>query len=145
MAFLFDTSAVNRIRNGKAPADAWYPACVTDLVLFELGRTQNAERRRSLLAVVRTRASMVLRSEPPGTQDVEGPWGFGEPDNARLPLSIGRPFPLILRAIGISHRQHWRDAFIVQAALMNGLTLVTADRKQAKAARGFGVPVEYIE
>lgn len=32
MAFLFDTSAVNRIRDRKAPADAWYPACVTDLV-----------------------------------------------------------------------------------------------------------------
>jgi hypothetical protein len=145
MAFLFDTSAVNRIRDGKAPADAWYPACVTDLVLFELGRTPDADRRRSLFAVVQTRASEILRSEQLGAQDGEGQWGFGEPDHARLPLSIGRPFPLILRAISISHRQHWRDAFIVQAALLNSLTLVTADRKQPKAARGFGVPVEYIE
>jgi predicted nucleic acid-binding protein len=145
MTFLFDTSAVNRIRDGKAPVDAWYPARVTDLVLFELGRTPDADRRQSLLAVVQTRASVILRSEPLGTQDGEGQWGFGEPDHAPLPLAIGRPFPLILRALGVSHRQHWRDAFIVQAALINGLTLVTADRKQAKAARGFGVPVEYIE
>ena len=145
MGFLFDTSAVNRIRDGKVPADAWYPACVTDLVLLELGRTPNADRRRSLLAVVQRRAGVILRSESLGSADTGGQWGFGEPDHAPLPLAIGRPFPLILRAMGISHRQHWRDAFIVQAALMNGLTLVTADRKQARAARGFGVPVEYIE
>ena len=145
MTFLFDTSAVNRIRDGNAPPDAWYPASVTVLVLFELGRTPGADRRWCLLEVVQRCASVILRSEPLGTQDGEGQWGFGEPDNAPLPLAIGRPFPLILRAIGISLQQHWRDAFIVQAALTNGLTLVTADRKQAKAARGFGVPVEYIE
>ena len=86
-----------------------------------------------------------MRSESPAFQDTEGQWGYGQPYNAPLPLPIGRPFPLILRAIGISHRQHWRDAFIVQAAMMNGLTLVTADRKQARAACEFGVPVEYIE
>jgi hypothetical protein len=91
MAFLFDTSAVNDIREGKPPPDAWYPVCVTDLVLVELGRTQDADRGRSLFAVVQARAGVILRSEPPGTQDVDGQWGFGEPDNAPLPLSIGRP------------------------------------------------------
>jgi hypothetical protein len=63
-------------------------------------------------------------------------------DGTTFPL--GRPFPLIIRSIGISHRQHWRDAFIVQAAMMHGLTLVTADHDQAKGARRCGVSVEFI-
>jgi hypothetical protein len=113
-------------------------------VLFELGCTGDVERRRSLFAALQTTMG-ILRSEPSEFQDTEGAWGYGQPDNAPLPLPIGRPFPLILRAIGISHRQHWRDAFIVQAAVMHELTLVTADRKQARAACGFGVPVQFIE
>jgi predicted nucleic acid-binding protein len=147
MAFLLDTSAINRICDGEVRADAWSPVYITDLVVLELGRTRDANRRHSLFAVLDGRLGPggILRSEGSVCQDTEGQWGYGERYDAPLPLSIGRPFPLILRAIGTSHRQHWRDAFIVQAAMMNGLTLVTADRKQARAAHGFHVPVEYIE
>jgi rRNA-processing protein FCF1 len=144
MAFLLDTSAINRICDGRARADAWCPFYVTDVVLRELACTKDAVRRCSLFGTLQRNAG-ILRSESTAPQDTEGQWGYGPPDDAPLPLSIGRPFPLILRAIGVSYQQHWRDAFIVQAAMMNGLTLVTADRKQARAASEFGVPVEYIE
>jgi predicted nucleic acid-binding protein len=53
-------------------------------------------------------------------------------------------FPLITRAIGRNFRKHWHDGFIAQAAIQYGLTLVTADRKLARAAQAFGATVEFI-
>ena len=42
---------------------------------------------------------------------------------------------------------HWprlRDGCIAEAALLNGMALVTADQRLAAAARSFGVVVEEI-
>jgi hypothetical protein len=146
MAYLLDTSAVNRICDGATRPNAWSPLYITDLVLLELGRTRDTDRRKKLMAVLdgRLGPGCVLRSDGPGHT-----WHHNQVDDFDIPYDastfpLGRPFPLIMRSIGISHRQHWRDAFIVQAAMMHGLTLVTADDAQAKSARRCGVRVEFI-
>jgi len=144
MSFLLDTSAVNRICDGAAIAGlASRPAYTTDVVLFELSRTRDTARRQELLEVIRRLGrGGILRGEHPAA-------GYTPIDDFDTPyndptLSLGRPFPLITRAIGSNFYAHWRDGFIVQAAVMHGLTLVTADKRQAKAARTFGASVEYI-
>lgn len=144
--YLLDTSAVNRICNGEVDADTWSPFYITDLVLQELSRTRDHARRTHLLGMLRGRLGPggILRSESPCVAFHEDADAFDSPYDA-YSLSVGRSFPLILRSIGSSHRQHWRDAFIVQAAMMNGLTLVTADKDQAKGARRCGLTVEFIE
>ncbi len=146
MAFLLDTSAVNCICDGVARADDFWPFYITDLVLLELSRTRDPARRTDLLAVLTGRLGPggILRSEGSASRDdVECQWGLDDSYHED-PLPLGRPFPLILRAIGSSHTQHWRDAFIAQAALTNDLTLVTADRAQARAARQFGAAVGFL-
>jgi len=78
MGFLLDTSAINRICDGKACADDWSPFYITDLVLFELGRTEDTVRRYGLFGALQTNLG-VLRSKPSAFQDTEGQWGYGQP------------------------------------------------------------------
>jgi predicted nucleic acid-binding protein len=140
MGFLLDTSAVNRICDGASAA--WWPVYTTDLVLLELSRTPDAARRHDLLAALLERLSPggILRSDPADAHHT----AINDVDIPFPALSLGRPFPLITRAIGGNLRRHWEDGFIAQTAMRHGLTLVTADRRLAKAARLFGVTVEYI-
>jgi len=145
LGFLFDTSAVGRICEGAAIPDHWWPIYITDLVLQELSRTPDDTRRHELLAVLLKRLGPggILRSDPVDVHYTPID-DFDIPFEIAASQSLGRPFPLITRAIGSNFRRHWEDGFIVQAALMRGLTLVTADKQQAKAARAFGVTVEFI-
>jgi predicted nucleic acid-binding protein len=145
MGFLLDTSAVNRICDGAAVADLESrPVYITDLVLLELSRTRDAARREDLLAVLkRLGPGGILRGDDPLAAHHTAIDDFDIPYDTPA-LSLGRPFPLITRAIGSNFQAHWRDGLIVQAAMMHGLTLVTADKKQAEAARMFGVSVEYM-
>lgn len=143
MGFLLGTSAVNRICDGTSAA--WWPVYTTELVLLELSRTPDAVRRHDLLAVLLERLSPggILRSDLPDAHhtainDVDIPF------EVTPALSLGRPFPLIIRPIGGNLRRHWEDGFIAQTAMRHGLTLVTAYRRLAKAARLFGVTVECI-
>jgi predicted nucleic acid-binding protein len=141
VGFLLDTSAINRICRRQANADRWRPAFITDVVLRELCATQDRGLRRQLLGVLDGRLGPggILRSEGP-----IGHYGAGAALGHHQPLRLGRIFPLITRAIGSSFRRHWRDGFIAQVAIQYGLTLVTADRKLARAAREFGATVEFI-
>jgi predicted nucleic acid-binding protein len=143
MGFLLDTSAVNRICDGVLAT--WWPVYITDLVLLELSRTPDAVRRHDLLAVLLGRLGPggILRSDPADAHHTAID-DFDIPFEGSPALSLGRPFPLITRAIGSNFRRHWEDGFIAQTAMRHGLTLVTADKRQAKAARMFGVTVECI-
>ena len=145
MAFLLDTSAINRICDDAAPKDRWLPVYITDLVLLELSHQPDTVRRETLLAVLHERLGpgCIVRSEGPVTYRYDEIDPFDNPYDAPM-IPLGRAFPFIMRSIGRNHRRHWKDAFIVQAAMMNGLILVTADRKQARAARQFGVSVDFI-
>jgi hypothetical protein len=65
-----------------------------------------------------------------------------------IPLSFGRLVPVIAGALPPNRKRPQnplRDGFIAEAALLNGLTLVTADTYLAPVARALGVPVEFIE
>jgi predicted nucleic acid-binding protein len=145
IGYLLDTSAVNRICDGAAAADRWWPLYVTDLVLLELSRTRDAARHEALFAVLRRLLGRggILRGEPPAADDYAGSDDFDMPWEIPT-LSMGRVSPLITRTIGSNFQAHWRDGFIAEVAMRHNLTLVTADRRQAKAAGMFGVSVEYI-
>lgn len=142
MGFLLDTSAINRICRHQVNAERWCPAFITDIVLRELCATKDQDLRRELLRALEGRLGPggILRSEGP-----IGEYGAGAEIGRDHPaLSLGRMFPVITRAIGTNFRRHWHDGFIAQAAIRHGLTLVTADRKLARAARRFGATVEFI-
>jgi predicted nucleic acid-binding protein len=144
--YLLDTSAINRICNGTASADAWSPFYITDLVLLKLSRMPDSGRREKLLGVLRGRLEPggIMRSEGPATSQHDQVDDFDKPYDTQM-FSLGQPFPRIMSSIGISHQQHWRDAFIMQAAMNHDLTLVTADKNQAKGARRCHVNVELID
>ena len=143
--FLLDTSALNRICDGKVGAERLRPLYITDVVFSELVATQNPARREALLRVLLPLLGpgSILRGE--GEAAAHWTDDFAEYGAVESPAqSLGRTFPLITRTIGTNFRKHWRDGFIAQVALTNGLTLVTADRALARAARKFGVTVEFI-
>jgi len=144
-SYLLDTSVINRICDGKTSADTWSPFYITDLVLLELTRVRDTSRREKLLDVLRGRLGPggILRSEGLVTSWHHEVDDFDNPYDTRM-LPLGRPFPRILSSIGISHQQHWRDAFIVQAAMTHDLTLVTAYKNQVKGARRCHVNVELV-
>jgi predicted nucleic acid-binding protein len=145
VGFLLDTSAVIRICDGGADPARWLPAYIPDIVLSQLAADPDARHRQKLLQVV-LGGAQILRGEEaepsfgPGiaADDYEGAACY-QPG-----LSLGRQLPLIARTIGRKFEKHWPDGFIVQAALMRGLTLVTADRKQAQVARRFGAAVKFM-
>jgi hypothetical protein len=145
MSCLLDTSAVNRLCDGVICAEPRPPVYITDLVLLEVTRTPDPDRRRALMAVLGRLLGPggILRSCCTPSRDFAAEWGADDCYDGE-PSPLGRPFPQILRAIGTSHAQHWRDAFIAQAALTYGLNLVTGDKKQARGARRFGVSVNFI-
>ena len=145
MGFLLDTSAVNRICDGTVSADHWSPAYITDVVLQEICRATDA-RRQSLLDVLLRRLGPggILRSGQHVTAHHDPIDQFDEPSWSDPQLSLGRLFPPITRAVGTNFRKHAEDGFIAQVAIRHGLTLVTGDKKLAKAAREFGAKVEYI-
>jgi hypothetical protein len=70
--------------------------------------------------------------------------GFALNEEGELRTSFGRRAPVIAEQIGGKFRSGMRDAFIAEAAMENGLTLVTCDGKLAEVARSFGAEVEEI-
>ena len=148
--FMLDTSAINRIHDWQQCE--WSlrgPLYVTEIQLQELAQTRDPDRRASLVGAFMSLRPTVLR--PQGrvfmpeafgfTDYFEG--GFGMPDED-YGLSLGRVMPLIAASMGRRAEKHFSDALIAEAALTSNLTLVTADRRLARAAREFGAHVEQI-
>jgi hypothetical protein len=148
--FMLDTSAINRIHDGMGCEWSLRGALyVTDIQLQEVAQTPDAERRASLLDVFSSLRLTIIR--PLGLTFVPEYFGLSSFhdvgrmfSNEDYPRPVGRIVPHIAASIGSKVEKHFPDALIAEAALTKQLTLVTADRKLAKAARGFGGHVEEI-
>jgi hypothetical protein len=156
MDFLFDTCAINcilkrEVENGWSLRGDCY---VTDIQLQEILETRNPSRRRFLLTGLMNLRLTVIRPT-----DTYFPYDCGEnfDSDHRIPgtfaeaqypeMSLGRLVPVIARGLPPNQKKPQnplRDAFLAEAALLNGLILVTADKDLAARARTFGVHVELI-
>jgi hypothetical protein len=149
--FMLDTSAINRVHDGLGCE--WSlrgPLYVTDIQLQEIAQTRAPDRRTSLLAAFMSLRPTVVR--PRGRVFVPEFFGFSSfftggftLADEDYPLSLGRVMPQIAASMGSRFVKYFPDALIAEAALTSNLTLVTADRRLAKAARSFGAHVEEIE
>lgn len=148
--FMLDTSAINRIHDWQQCEWSLRGSlCVTDIQLQELARAHDPDRCESLLRAFMSLRPTVLRlqgrvfvPEYFGLPDFfEGGYGLPEEDYG---LSLGRVMPLIAASMGRRVERHFSDALIAEAALTSNLTLVTADRRLARAGRQFGADVEEI-
>jgi len=160
MAFMLDTSAINRILDG-AVGNEWPlrgDIFVTDIQLQEILDTPDPNRRDFLFGGLMSLRPNVIRPGDmfqfydgsgddfdTGERLPRGPipeWYY-----ASVPLSFGRIVPLIARRLPANRKRPenpLRDGFIAEAALLGGMTLVTADRNLAAEAEIFGVLVELI-
>ena len=154
---MLDTCIVNRILDGKVDNE-WSlrgDIFVTDIQLQEILDTRDPSRCnflfRGLLAL---RPHVIRPSELPQLYDCGQNFDTGErlPSSmevhtASMPLSLGRFVPLIARRLPAKSKcpqNPLRDGFIAEAALLYGMTLVTADRRLSEAAAMFGLHVELI-
>ena len=148
--FMLDTSAINRIHDWQQCE--WSlrgPLYVTEIQLQEIVQTSNPVRRASLLAAYRSLRFIVIR--PMGLVFIPEFFGFTSyyprgltlPDED-VPRPIGNTMAHIAAAMGSRMEKHYPDALIAETALNTNLTLVTADRRQAKVGRWFGTHVEEI-
>ena len=148
--FMLDTSAINRIHDWEQCE--WSlrgPLYVTEVQLQEIAQTRDPERRASLLAAYRSLRLTVIR--PMGLVMVPEFFGFASyyprgltQSDEDYPRPIGRAMTHIAAAMGSKLEKHYPDALIAEAALNTNLTLVTADRRQARVGREFGAHVEEI-
>lgn len=148
--FMLDTSAINRIHDWEQCE--WSlrgQLYVTAIQLQEIAQTRDPERRSSLLAAYRSLRLTVIR--PMGLVMVPEFFGFAScyprdltQSDEDYPRPIGRAMTHIAAAMGSKLEKHYRDALIAEAALNTNLTLVTADRRQARVGREFGAHIEEI-
>ena len=160
MDFMLDTSALNRILDGQV-GNEWSLRgrnFVTDIQLQEVLDTCDDARRRYLVyGLVALQLNITRPTEMPQLFDVGQNFDTGERfltgmgtvwyRNA-FPLSFGNYVPAIASDLPANKRRPanpLRDGFIAEAALLNRMTLVTADRRLAEIARVFGTDVEYID
>ena len=156
---MLDTNVLNRVIDGRL-SNEWPPrggTFVTDIQLQEVLDTSSDERRghlfRGLLAL---QLNVIRPSEMPQLFDQGQNFDTGERfmlgmatvwHRSAFPLSFGNYAPAIADNLPPNKRRPanpLRDGFIAEAALINGMTLVTADQHLAAAARSFGVMVEEI-
>jgi predicted nucleic acid-binding protein len=158
MAFLLDTCAINLILDGKV-VNEWSLrgyTFVTDIQFQEILDTRD-ERRRNFLfqGLLALHATVIRPTDIPQWFDCGQNFDTGEripttvpvQYDADIPLSFGRFVPLIAQGLSSNRKRPenpLRDAFIAEAALLNGLTLVTADCNLARNAEVWGVRVELI-
>lgn len=159
MDFMLDTNVLNRIIDGKL-SNEWSlrgRTFVTDIQLQEVFDTSNDERRgclfRGLLAL---QLNVIRPSDVPQIFDRGQNFDTGERfmlgmgtvwHLGAFPLSFGNYVPVIADGLPPNKRRpenRLRDGFIAESALLNGMTLVTADQRLAAAARTFGALVEEI-
>lgn len=159
MDFMLDTSAINRILDGEVENE-WSLRgynFITDIQLQEILDTRDERRRNVLFQGLLALPAFVLRpTDIP--QRFDGGHNFDTGERfpltwsvvqyaADMSLSFGRFVPVIARGLPPNRKKPHnplRDAFIAEAALLNGLTLVTADGTLARNAKMFGVRVELI-
>jgi len=128
---------------------------VTDIQLQEILDTRCPGRRDFLLQGLFALRPIVIRpSELPQLYDCGQEFDTGErfPRSmavvtASMPLSFGNFVPLIANGLPANQKRPWnplRDGFIAETALLNGMTLVTADERLSEAAAMFGLRVELV-
>ena len=159
MDFMLDTSAINWILDGKAHNE--WPLrgrnFVTDIQLQEVLDTRNDERRGYLFnGLLALKLNVIRPSEMRQLFDQGQNFDTGERfvlgmatvwHRSSFPPSFGNYVSVIAAELPFNkHRpaNPLRDGFIAETALLNGMTLVTADRRLAAVARFFGVVVEEI-
>ena len=156
MGFLYDTCAINcildrEVQNGWSLRGEGY---ITDLQMQEILETPNPRRRNFLFqGLMNLQLTVIRPAETWCSYDCGGNFDTGQRISSSMPeayypeMSRGRLVPLIARRLPANRKKPqnpMRDAFIAEAALLNELTLVTADKKLAARARKFGVQVELI-
>ena len=160
MDFMLDTSALNRILDGRVD-NAWALRgrnFVTDIQLQEVLDTSNDARRRYLVqGLVGLHLNVIRPTEMPQLFDAGQNFDTGERfltgmgtvwHRNAFPLSFGNYVLTIARHLPANKgrpKNPLRDGFIGEAALLNGMTLVTADRRLAEIARAVGTAVEHID
>jgi predicted nucleic acid-binding protein len=159
MDFMLDTCVINRILDGRND-NGWSLRgrnFVTDIQLQEILDTSNDARRdylfRGLLAM---QLNVIRPTEMPQLFDCDQNFDTGERFmlgmasvwyRSGFPLSFGNFVPAIAADLPRNDRRPenpLRDGFIAEAALLNGMTLVTADHRLATTARAFGAQAEEI-
>jgi predicted nucleic acid-binding protein len=161
MPFMLDTNVINRILDGEVENE-WSlrgDIFVTDIQLQEILDTRDPSRRNILFrGLMNLHPNVIRPSYLPQWFDCDQDFDTGErlpwtlpvveyAYAADVPLSLGRFVPLIARRLPVNRKRPenpLRDGFIAEAALLNGMTLVTADSNLGAAAQRFGVPVELI-
>jgi hypothetical protein len=160
MDFMLDTSTLNRILDLQV-GNEWALRgrnFVTDIQLQELLDTPNDARRLSLL-----RGLVELNLKIIRPTDVLQPFDAGQGFDTgerfmtgmgtawyrdAFPLSTGNYVRAVASGLPANKKRPenpLRDGFIAESALLNGMTLVTADRRLGEIARVFGTDVERIE
>jgi len=147
--FMLDTSALNRIHDWRQCEWSLRGSLyVTEIQLQEIAQTRNPDRRASLLEAYRSLRLIVIR--PMGLVMVPEFFGFanyyrrGLTQSKDYPRFLDNTMPHIASAMGSKVEKHYPDALIAETALNTNLTLVTADRRQARVGRDFGTHVEEI-
>lgn len=158
MDFMLDTCVINRILDGLV-GNVWSLRgrnFVTDIQLQEILDTKDPARRVYLLhGLIALRPGIIRPTELPQLFDGGEEFDTGERfpmgsevwHRPSMPLSFGRIVPVVAHALPANRKRPanpLRDGFIAETALLNGMTLVTADTRLASAARTLGVNVEII-
>jgi predicted nucleic acid-binding protein len=153
---MLDTCTINRIHDQEVDAHEWTfrgRIYVTDIQMQEIAHTQEPGRHRTLLtALFSLRPSVIRPGVPPmHTNACQAGYDYWYDDCDYVnsyELSYGRLVPPMAAMLGHNPRKlqnRLRDALIAESTRAYGLTLVTSDRRLAKMARSFGIPVEAIQ
>jgi hypothetical protein len=157
--FMLDTSAINRILDDEVENE--WPMrgdiLVTDIQLQEILETPDTVRRNFLFqGLLNLHPNVIRPSEMAMWYDGSGddfdtggrfPWTVPEVSFTSVPLAYGRVVPVIGRRLSANPKRmknRLRDGYMAEAALLGGMTLVTADHKLANEVRKLGGYVELI-
>ena len=140
MELILDTNIFNWLIDGKftigdLPAESKLFA--SHIQVDEINRTTDSERRAQLMLMLAKHVSIV-----PTETMVVGVSRWGE-----AKLSDGKRYNEILSALNArnkSRRNNVQDSLIGEIALINGFTLVTADRDLASVMNSINCAVKLI-
>ena len=159
MVFMLDTCVINRILDGRV-GNEWSlrgDNFVTDIQLQEILDTKDPARRRTLLyGLIELHPNVIRPTDAPQWLDGGEKFDTGERfltgmgtvwHTASIPEAFGCIAPVVARALPANSKRPenpLRDGFIVEAAMLYGMTLVTADTKLGRVARRLGIDVELV-
>lgn len=134
--YIFDTNIFNRIADGDVDAVAISAAAnlyATHIELNELQRTRKDERREQLLRVFDAIGPKRIPTE-------SAVWGVSEWGGSKWTAedNLYQPIVEALNAENGGKPNNTHDALIAEAAIRNGLALVTEDTDLAKVAKKHG-------